>query len=88
MVLIFALNILIAMILVSILVGLGFFLLVVPGIILSLAYSFAIYLVVDKNIVGNEFLKASREMMNGYKWDYFVFLLSFLGWFILGIFTF
>ena len=81
------LNILIAEILVGVIVGLCTLLLVVPGIIMALAYTFAMYLVVDKDVAGNESLKASREMMNGYKWDYFVFELSFIGWIILGIFT-
>ena len=25
--------------------------------------------------------------MNGYKWDYFVFQLSFIGWILLGVIT-
>ena len=81
------LNILIAEILVGVIVTLCSLLLVIPGIIMALAYTFAIYLVVDKDVAGNDSLKQSREMMKGYKWDYFVFGLSFLGWIILGIFT-
>ena len=60
---------------------------VVLGIIMGLAYTFAIYLVIDKDVAGNDSLKQSREMMKGYKWNYFKFELSFLGWIILGIFT-
>ena len=33
-------------------------------------------------------LKKSKEMMSGHKWDFFVLGLSFIGWAILGIFTF
>ncbi len=54
---------------------------------MGLAYTFAIYLVIDKDVAGNDSLKQSREMMKGYKWNYFKFELSFLGWIILGIFT-
>jgi len=80
-------NILIAELLAGIIVGVGFMLLVVPGIIIGLAFTFVIYLVVDTNIAGNDALGESYKMMKGYKWDYFVFELSFIGWFILGLFT-
>ena len=82
------LNIIIANILVGILVVIGCVFFIIPGIILALAYSFAQYLVVDSDISGADSLTKSREMMKGYKLDYFVFILSFIGWFILGLFTF
>ena len=81
------LNILIAEILVYVIVFFCTLLFIVPGIIMGLAYTFAIYLVIDKDVAGNDSLKQSREMMKGYKWNYFKFELSFLGWIILGIFT-
>ena len=81
------LDILIAIILVSIIVSLCTCLLVIPGIIMALAYSFVIFIIVDKGTKGQDALKASREMMKGYKWDYFVFMLSFIRWVILIPFT-
>lgn len=82
------LHILVANILVGIIVFACSLLLVIPGIIMALAYTFVLYLIVDKDYaVGPDALKASREMMRGYKWDYFVFELSFIGWIILGVFT-
>lgn len=81
------LNILVAEILVGILVFLASLLFVIPGIILGLAYSMVTYLVVDSDLSGVDAMKKSREMMKGYKWDYFVFGLSFLGWIILLPFT-
>ena len=81
------LNILIADILVAIIVAVCSVFLVIPGIIMGLAYSFVTYLVVDTDVSGSDSLKKSREMMNGYKMDYFVFELSFLGWIILVPFT-
>ena len=80
-------QLLIADILVFVIVYLCTLLLIVPGIIMGLAYSFVTYLIVDSNISGKDALTKSREMMKGYKWNYFVFSLSFLGWIILGIFT-
>lgn len=82
------LNIIIATILVGIIVGIGIVFCIVPGIILSLAYTFVTLLIIDSDISGVDALKKSREMMKGYKLDYFVFTLSFLGWYILSIFTF
>ena len=81
------LNILIAELVMGILVGLASLLFVIPGIILAFAYAMVTYLVVDTNLSGIDSLKKSREMMKGYKMDYFVFCLSFLGWIILAPFT-
>ena len=81
------LNIILAEILVGILVFLASLLLVVPGIILSFAYSMVTYLVVDTNLSATDAMKESRRMMKGYKMDYFVFCLSFIGWLILVPFT-
>lgn len=81
------LNLLIAETLVSIIVAVGFALFVIPGIILTLAYAFVTYLVIDTDVSGSDSLKKSREMMRGYKWDFLVFCLSFLGWIILGALT-
>lgn len=62
-------------------------LLIVPGIIRALAYAMTGYLAVDTSLDFSEILKKSKEMMNGYKWDYFVFGLSFIGWILLVPFT-
>ena len=80
-------NILIATILVTIIVTACTLLFVVPGIIMALAYTFVTYLVVDTDVSGSDALSKSREMMKGYKWDYFVFVLSFIGWYLLVPFT-
>ena len=81
------LDILIATILAGIIISLCTCLLVIPGIIMSLAYAFVLYIVVDSDTKGNDALKASREMMNGHKWEFFVFNLSFIGWILLVPFT-
>lgn len=81
------LNILIAQVLVTVIVCLCSILFVIPGIIMAIAYAFAMYIVIDSDTNGSDSLKASREMMKGYKWNYFVFELSFIGWIILVPFT-
>ena len=82
------LNILLVEILVTVLVSLASLLFVIPGIILAFAYAMVTYLVVDTNLSATESMKKSRSMMKGYKWDYFVFCLSFIGWGLLVPLTF
>ena len=74
--------------LISLFTTLWMLLLIIPGIIAALSYSMAPYIYCDEEKDAMECIKASKEMMNGYKWDYFVFSLSFIGWGILGAFTF
>jgi len=71
--------------LVTIIIVIGFILLIVPGIILSFMFSQVFYILADdnsKSII--DCLKESAAMMKGYKFNYFVLSLSFLGWLILG----
>ena len=65
-------------------------LLIVPGIIKAFAYALVPYILGDekyKDLKYTEVLKLSEEMMKGHKMDYFVFGLSFFGWFLLGFLT-
>lgn len=63
------------------------FLLIIPGIIAALSYSMAQYIYCDHELEPLGCIRASKEMMDGYKMDYFVFSLSFMGWVFLGILT-
>lgn len=68
----------------SILIILGFIALVIPGIILAFGYSMVNYIFVDNtDLELTEYLKKSREMMKGYKFNYFAFSFSFIGWILL-----
>ena len=61
-------------------------LLIVPGIIKSFAYALVPYILADdkyKDLGYRDVLKKSEEMMSGHKMDYFMFGLSFIGWFLL-----
>lgn len=76
-------------ILLGIIVIVGTILLIVPGIILSFMFSQCYYILADdnsKSII--QCLKESAAMMKGYKFEYFVLGLSFLGWIILGMIPF
>ena len=64
-------------------------LLVVPGIIKGLAYSMYPYVLRDEpDLSVWQTLKKSEAIMKGYKGKLFLMYLSFVGWFILGAFTF
>ena len=74
--------------LVGIFVFLWSLLLVIPGIIAAIRYSQAFYIKLDNKDLGVfECIDKSKEIMNGHKMDYFLLILSFIGWAILGIFT-
>ncbi len=74
-------------ILVYLAVLLGFICLVIPGIILSFCYTMTFYIFCDNQSIGaEECLKQSRELIKGYKLNYFGFCLSFLGWALLCVF--
>ncbi|MDU1911798.1 DUF975 family protein [Fusobacterium sp.] len=60
----------------------------IPGIIKSISYSMALFIAIEyPEISGREALKLSMKITDGYKWDIFLFSLSFIGWAILCIFT-
>lgn len=73
---------------INILTFLWTLLLIVPGIIKSLAYSQAFYILADNpEISVDNAIKQSIEMMKGHKMDLFILNLSFIGWHILGLLT-
>ncbi|AQS06098.1 MULTISPECIES: DUF975 family protein [Clostridium] len=73
-------------ILLTIIVTIGLFLVIVPGIIFIYMFSQSFFILADdnnKSII--ECLKESSAIMKGHKFEYFVLTLSFLGWIILGM---
>ena len=67
---------------------LWFLLLIIPGIIAILRYSMAYYIMNDNpELKALEAMELSKKMMYGHKTRLFFLWLSFLGWFLLGIFT-
>ncbi|WP_285765810.1 DUF975 family protein [Peribacillus sp. SI8-4] len=63
-------------------------LLIIPGIIKSIAYSQLFFLLKDHpQYTILEAITESRKRMNGLKWKYFLMNLSFIGWGFLCIFT-
>lgn len=79
---------LLSIILMSIFVTLWSLLLVIPGIIAAISYSQFPYILLDNpNMSAMDAIKMSKNMMQGHKADYFVLMLSFIGWSILAALT-
>lgn len=84
----YALKLIGVSIVVSIFVFLWSLLLIIPGIIKSLAYSQFFFLLRDHPEYSiTEAITESRKIMTGYKWKYFLLNLSFIGWGILALIT-
>lgn len=70
----------------------GYILLIIPGIIIAFSLVMVGYLLADSKETSiseaRNIIRESIEMMNGYKLDYFIFELSFIGWYFLGAITF
>jgi len=63
-------------------------LLIIPGIIAQFRYAMAFYILKDNPEIGvKEALTQSSEMMNGYKINFFILNLTFIGWFFLSCLT-
>ncbi len=80
-----------AIIVSNVIIALFSLLLVIPGIIYALKYAMLTYILAEstpEELDSESPLKKSNELMEGYKWDYFVFQLSFIGWMILSALTF
>jgi uncharacterized membrane protein len=75
--------------LISLIVFVGFILLIVPGIIFAFMYSQAYYILAENpEMPITKCLSESKKMMEGKKFDFFVLDLSFIGWDILSLLTF
>jgi len=80
-----ALPLIVMFVLMAVLIIAGFFLLVLPGIYLSIAYSFAPYLIVEKNMGVWEALETSRKAITHYWWRYFGLMLVAMVLIIIGL---
>ncbi len=64
------------------------FLFIIPGIVKAYSYRMVPYILYDDpNMNPTEAIRLSRDMMNGHKWRSFLLDLSFIGWYLLSIFT-
>ncbi len=62
---------------------------IIPGIIKSYSYALSTYILIkEPTIESMDAITKSRQLMNGYKWKLFALDLSYLGWYVLPLFTF
>ncbi len=81
-------NVLVTYLLYSIYILLWTLLFIIPGIIAQMKYSQVWFIMAeDQGISGNDALKKSKEMMDGFKMQYFLLALSFMGWILLAMLT-
>lgn len=77
-----------ASVLFSFIILIGFIFFIFPGIYLMYKYYFVLYIIVDDpNISIIDAFKRSGAITKGYKIDLFILELSFIGWIFLGILT-
>lgn len=70
-------------ILTSLLSALGFVLFIVPGVVLMLRYSQAVYILMDDPDKGPiQCMRESGRLMRGHKWELFKLYFSFILWFL------
>ncbi|MDD2238950.1 MAG: YciC family protein [Bacilli bacterium] len=69
-------------------ITLGMFCLIIPGVILAIIFHFAPFIMADGEKDPINCIKESNNLINGYKWDYFKFALSFIGWYLIIIVAF
>jgi uncharacterized membrane protein len=82
-------NVFLAGLLQTLFIWLWSLLFVIPGIVKTYSYAMTQYILIDRpELSGNDAITESRKMMDGHKMDLFLLDLSFIGWYILSIFTF
>ena len=81
-------NVVLTQLRTSLIVWLGMLLFIVPGIIWGYDYAMVHFIMADHpEYSPKECMNASKTMMYGHRWEYFLLDLSFIGWAILCIFT-
>ena len=74
--------------LVNLYVALWSLLFIIPGIIKGISYAMTPYIMAENpGMRASEAITRSQEMMDGYKADYFILELTFIGWDILAMLT-
>lgn len=63
----------------------GFLLLIVPGIILSIIFGFALYVVIEEKLTPIEAMKVSARLTKGHRWQIFGLMAAIVGINILGL---
>lgn len=80
------LKVLLLYFLISTVTLIGFMLLVIPGVIISLGLSMSYYIFIEEpELTIEEILKKSWKLTDGYKMELFILQIRFIPWYVLGI---
>ena len=61
---------------------------IIPGIVKTYSYAMTPFIMADHpNMTASEAIAASKDMMDGHKWELFVLRLTFIGWAIVAALT-
>lgn len=61
---------------------------VIPGVIAELSYAMTPFLMAEHpEMTASEAISASKDLMDGHKWELFVLRLTFIGWYIVAALT-
>ena len=61
---------------------------IIPGIVKSFSYAMTPFIMADHpHLTAQEAISASKDMMDGHKWELFVLRLTFIGWSIVAALT-
>ena len=83
------LKVLLLYFLISTVTLIGFMLLVIPGVIISLGLSMSYYIFIEEpELTIEEILKKSWKLTDGYKMELFILQIRFIPWYVLGILSF
>ncbi len=78
-----------AYLLIALYVFLWSLLLIVPGIIAAIGYAMTFFIMAeDPKIEAEQAMRLSKQMMEGHKTEFFMLMLSFIGWILLSCLTF
>lgn len=69
-------------------VAIGSIFFIIPGIVIKYSYAMVPYILEErKDFSTHQAFQASKQIMEGHKWELFCLRFSFIGWYILGILT-
>ncbi len=72
----------------SIFLSLWSLLFIIPGIIKTYSYALSTYILINEPTIDSlDAITKSRQLMNGYKWKLFALDFSYVGWYVLSLFT-
>ena len=83
-------DIILVSLITGLIIALMSILLIIPGIIYAIKFAMTSFILAEqdeKELKEHKAYEVSSKMMEGHKWEFFVFQLSFIGWYFLCVIT-